>query len=76
MPAETEVHHIWPLGMGGPDEASNKVKICPTGHSTIHVFIRKLVKGETLPTGGYQHERELAHTGYEKWVAAGKPGHV
>lgn len=76
MPMETEVHHIWPLGMGGPDRAENKVKICPTSHSTIHVFIRHLAHGIALPPSGFHREKELAKQGFETWLAAGKPGHA
>lgn len=74
MPTETEVHHIWPLGMGGPDHADNKVKLCPTSHSTIHVFIRMLIKGTQMPQHGFTGERKLAQQGYDAWVKAGKPG--
>jgi hypothetical protein len=74
LPLETEVHHKWPLGMGGPDKPENKIKVCPTSHSTIHVLIRMLVNGVELPKNGLAHEKELAHEGYNKWVAAGKPG--
>src|SRR6266540_3501911 len=41
-----EVHHVWPKGMGGPDVASNRVPVCANGHSLIHEYLRKLVKGE------------------------------
>lgn len=29
----TEVHHIWPLGHGGPDDHSNMVVVCPNHHA-------------------------------------------
>jgi hypothetical protein len=40
-----EVHHIWPKGMGGPDTAANKVRICSNAHGAIHDFLDKLIKG-------------------------------
>jgi hypothetical protein len=42
-PTRTVLHHIWPLGMGGPDASSNKVKTCDTGHYTIHGLLDWLV---------------------------------
>jgi hypothetical protein len=38
-PTRTVLHHIWPLGMGGPDVKTNKVQVCDTGHYTIHGLI-------------------------------------
>lgn len=37
-----DVHHVWPLGMGGPDVESNKIHVCPTGHREIHEFMRRI----------------------------------
>jgi hypothetical protein len=68
---ETEVHHIWPLGMGGPDAPGNKVRVCPTGHANIHRALRALRKGER-PKGTRQ-EVALARRGYAEWSAAGGP---
>lgn len=73
MLVETEVHHIWPLNLCGPEKESNQIRVCPTGHSTIHAFIRMLVRGEDLPSGGFKHEKELAHRGYMLWETAGRP---
>jgi hypothetical protein len=41
-----EIHHVWPLGEGGPNVASNKVTVCANGHSSIHDLLAKLVKGQ------------------------------
>lgn len=38
------VHHIWPLGEGGPNIADNKIVVCPTGHYNIHTLIDLLLK--------------------------------
>jgi hypothetical protein len=78
MPGTVEVHHVWPLGMGGPnvpalpDGTVQKVPVCPTGHYNIHRAMRQLIHGET-PTGT-RREVELARSGFASWVAAGKPG--
>jgi len=34
-----EVHHVWPLGDGGPDITANKVTVCATGHNSIHMLL-------------------------------------
>lgn len=48
-PLELEYHHIWPLGMGGPDVASNKVWLCPTAHTNVHELLRLILRsGGTL----------------------------
>lgn len=36
-----EVHHVWPLGDGGPDIKANKVVVCATGHNSIHDLLNK-----------------------------------
>jgi 5-methylcytosine-specific restriction endonuclease McrA len=40
-----EVHHIWPLGDGGPNTASNKVTLCSNAHSAVHDLLAKRRKG-------------------------------
>lgn len=72
-------HHVWPLGMGGPDEPANIVRICPNQHAMIHRLIR---------LWGYRYDgeppwwirrhfsplaRTLAEQGWRAWVAAGRP---
>lgn len=72
---ETEQHHIWPLGMGGPDVKTNKVKICPTGHANVHVALRRLVAGGSVRVGvdGTRAELALAQRAFAEWDAAGRP---
>lgn len=73
---ETERHHVWPLGMQGPNVAANIVKVCGTGHATIHINMRALVKtGIAAPLVGTRKERALALRGYQAWIDAGQPGH-
>lgn len=77
-PGSTEVHHVWPRGMGGPDVAVlpdgsvQKIPVCANGHNNIHHAIRQLDRGET-PTGT-RREVALARAGFGAWVTAGKPG--
>lgn len=65
-------HHVWPLGMGGPDEASNLVLLCPTVHASIHHLLREFVRADGEPGwlitrhfGNYP--RRLAAQGYYAW---------
>jgi hypothetical protein len=39
-----EVHHVWPLGAGGPNVAGNKVTICANAHSATHDLLLKMLK--------------------------------
>jgi len=78
-PHLTESHHVWPLGMGGPDVAANRVEVCATGHFNIHELLRALCKASgSLPWATLRRfgraERALARSGYEQWVTAGRPG--
>lgn len=59
--------------MGGPDEETNRVVVCPTGHFNIHAALAALVFNHPMPKVS-RSERQLAMTGYKRWVAAGKPG--
>lgn len=72
---ETEVHHVWPQGMGGPDVAENRVRICPQGHTNIHVVLRALARGRAAPKAT-RRERQLAVRGLLAWQNAGRPGHI
>lgn len=72
-------HHVWPLGMGGPDEPWNVVRICPNQHTMTHRLIR---------LWGYRYDgeppwwirrhfspvaRALAEQGWRAWDGAGRP---
>lgn len=66
-----DVHHVWPLGEGGPDIAANRVVVCATGHHNIHKLISlfKVHHGNVpyteLRTFAFE-ERNLAQLGYER----------
>lgn len=76
-PLEYEAHHIWPLGMGGPDEADNLVWVCPTTHTNTHEILRLFVKAGavlpfktltdmyTVPVSRYAYA--LASEGFTRW---------
>lgn len=66
-----EVHHVWPVGMGGPDVPENRVPLCPTGHTNVHDLLRAALKGTGVDDLPWEYrrrfhygERELARTGY------------
>jgi len=44
-----EFHHVWPLGMGGPDVRENTVLVCPTTHSETHRLINATRHHRVLP---------------------------
>lgn len=69
---ETVLHHMWPLGMGGPDAPKNIIRICPTGHANVHRAIRAVIR-DVKPVGT-RAELALAHHAVGAWMAAGKPG--
>jgi hypothetical protein len=68
-------HHVWPLGMGGPDEPANRVNVCMNGHGQIHAYMDLLIKhGDPVPWDLAKHfghaVRTYAMTG---WDRAGRP---
>lgn len=48
-PVDVEVHHVWPQGQGGPDVPSNRVNLCPNGHSAVHWLLLRYKKHNGLP---------------------------
>jgi hypothetical protein len=72
-PYGTDLHHVWPKGMGGPDVAENKVPVCATGHQNIHRLLSKLVDGQgVIPWEAerafHPGERKYARLGYDRSV--------
>ena len=70
-----EIHHVWPLGHGGPDVAANKVTICATGHNNVHQLLDAWLHAKGDPgwpvrRGYAQGEQALARLGYE-WITRG-----
>lgn len=71
-------HHILPLGMGGADEPSNTVLLCPTVHYAVHHLLREWVKTGGEPVWEIRrrfgpYARGLAEEGWDRWVDAGTP---
>ena len=71
-------HHVWPLGMGGPDTPDNLVVVCPTVHYSIHHLLREWVKLDGEPPWELRrrfgpYPRSIAERGYALWVEAGRP---
>lgn len=71
-PWDVEVHHVWPLGMGGPDTPRNRVPICPTGHTNVHALLRHAARAggvDEVPWDVRRRfhpgERALARIGYD-----------
>lgn len=73
-PLRTVVHHVQPLAMGGANAPENEVETCDTGHYNIHRLLGDLIERGKMRRGGAANERILAKQGFDKWVAAGKPG--
>lgn len=69
-----ERHHVWPLGMGGPDVDSNKISVCANGHYAIHEYMTRLARAGGKRPDGWRHfspaVRKYATQG---WTEAGKP---
>lgn len=70
------IHHVWPLGMGGPDTPANRVPLCPTTHSEVHLILERWTRlGRALPRGrrdspyGYS----VARRGWDAARAGGSP---
>jgi hypothetical protein len=77
-PLELERHHIWPLGMGGPDTSDNVAWVCPTTHTNIHELLRHIVRVGMLTWGEVgamydvpvsRYAFDLAHEGYRRFIA-------
>lgn len=65
-----DVHHVWPLGDGGPNHAANRIVVCPTGHYNIHRLLDLYRAGGVPPwsvrrTYGFW-ERRFAALGWER----------
>jgi hypothetical protein len=72
-----EVHHIWPVGMGGPNVAANKVTVCCNAHYSIHEALRQLIlHNGNVPLDTWKHFGvKVKHYAMQGWVEAGKPTH-
>jgi hypothetical protein len=69
-----ELHHVWPLGMGGPNTDGNKIWVCANAHYSIHAYLDLLVKhgGQVPPEEARFYGakvRRYAQSGYDQWRA-------
>lgn len=72
-----ERHHVWPLGMGGPDTDANKISVCANGHYSIHAYIDLLMKNDGHPpyeTARHFGDKVVAYA-LRGWTEAGSPTH-
>ncbi len=79
QPLEYVIHHIEPVGMGGPDAPENRVWLCDNAHRNVHELLRAMLREDRLiplsvfsaaydvPVSRYAHE--LAAEGYRRVVA-------
>lgn len=68
-------HHIFPLGMGGPDTVENLIRICPNEHRQTHALLNLYVRHEGLPPVIDRRRfsltaRYLAHRGWAEYQEA------
>lgn len=66
-----EIHHVWPLGEGGPNIAANRTVICATGHNNVHALLNLYKKyGQTPPftelSRWGREEQRLAALGWSR----------
>ncbi len=72
QPAELELHHVWPIYLGGPKNGW-QIWLCPTTHMNVHELIRLKVKTldkiEAIDMREYnRYTKQLAQEAYEKWA--------
>lgn len=70
-----ERHHVWPLGMGGPDRDVNKITVCANGHYAIHAFLDLLIdhSGEVPWETARHFGKKVRDFAIRGWVQAGSP---
>lgn len=75
---DVEGHHVWPLGMGGPDVPSNVVLSCAGGHSDVHALLRMAVKAGGMAAVPWEVRRQfgLAERHYARLGYAAVMGDV
>lgn len=81
---QLHVHHIWPLGLGGPDEPANEMVVCPTTHAKVHRLIREAVRDGVAVTDLPWSIRQamgrfavdLAQDGWAQWQERTEAGLV
>lgn len=70
-----ESHHIWPVGMGGPNTPENRVPLCANAHYTVHEVIRRLINGHGVVADSRRFSARVKALALRGWTEAGKPVH-
>lgn len=73
-PPYTHVHHVHPLGEGGPDDDANTVPLCPAAHDWVHLILRAFdAYGGIAPrrSDWPHHPYAIASRGWARMVEAG-----
>jgi hypothetical protein len=77
-PLDGDWHHVWPLGMGGPNVRANLVWLCPTAHRNVHEILTLIVArngefswgdaGDHYAVPVHRYAFTLAHEGYRRFT--------
>lgn len=65
------IHHVWPVELGGPNAADNRVLICSNGHAEVHDYLALLGKGPVpwVTRLRFHHRvRALAVEGFNEYL--------
>jgi hypothetical protein len=54
-----EVHHIWPLGAGGPDTRANRIALCANAHGSVHFLLDRANKLGGYPNVPWSYRRRF-----------------
>ena len=75
-PASSELHHVFPLYLqkrvGAKDP--ERVPVCGSGHSDVHLAIDAILAGKKMPRGVGISERALAKEAIRRFTKANKGG--
>lgn len=63
---DVDGHHVWPLGMGGPDVDANLVTTCQTGHANTHRLLALYVKHQGSVPYAIRRTFALAEQAYAR----------
>lgn len=75
-------HHVVPVYLGGTDDPSNLVWLCPTTHTNVHELLRLMMTAGLLTYGECQavqdrpvsrYAHRVATQGYLAWRARAVP---
>lgn len=81
----TNEHHVWPLGMGGPDAPANRVTLCMNGHGATHAYMDLLIRWGDDPehpdnpngavpwSTAMHYGTKVRHLAFLGWTKAGRP---